>query len=61
MEGHVIKAQQTMQAALQEQTTDGEQVVQKAIDQALALVHETLESILRDKFKLEDGARLSSL
>ena len=33
----------------------------KANEESLEAVHYTLESVLRDTFKIEDGARLSSL
>ena len=50
-----------MQAALEESSIDGDQLLNRVNEQALISVHETLEGLLRDKFKVEDGARLSSL
>ena len=61
MTEQVIKAQQTMQAALQEQENVGDQHAAKVSGQYLLSVHETLEGVLRDTFNVEDGARLSSL
>lgn len=57
----VIKAQQTMRAALQEKEDDEANIQAKNSQITLVTVHETLEGILRDTFKIEDGARLSSL
>ena len=61
MTEQVIKAQQTMQAALQEQENVGDQHAAKVSGEYLLSVHETLEGVLRDTFNVEDGARLSSL
>ena len=57
----VMRTQKTMQAALEESSIDGDQLLNRVNEQALISVHETLEGLLRDKFKVEDGARLSSL
>ena len=50
-----------MSAALQEKEEDEANTQAKSNHLTLVSVHETLEGILRDTFKVEDGARLSSL
>ena len=61
MTDQIIKAQETMSAALQEQTGQEELYKRRISDETLEMVHNTLDSMLRDKFGLEDGSRLSSL
>lgn len=48
-------------AALQEQTKQGLKEADHKLDKSIADVHTTLEGLLRETFKIEDGARLSSL
>ena len=50
-----------MQAALQEKEVDETQQAMRASEETLLAVHATLEGILKDTFKVEDGSRLSSL
>ena len=50
-----------MQMALAAVTKDKDWLVIKANEETLKTVHETLEGLLKDTFKIEDGARLSSL
>ena len=50
-----------MKTALAALTSDKDQLVTKTKEEALQSVHGTLEGLLRDTFKIEDGARLSSL
>ena len=61
MSAQALKASQTMQTALQTLTKDKDWLITKAKEEALKSVHDTLEGLLRDTFKIEDGARLSSL
>lgn len=61
MTEQVIKAQETMSAALQEQTGQEEVFKKRVSSETLALVHDSLEGLLKNTFLLEDGSRLSSL
>ena len=61
MTDQIIKSQETMSAALQEQSGAEELYKQRISAETLEMVHNTLESLLSDKFGLEDGAGLSSL
>lgn len=61
MTEQVIKSQQAMQNALQDQSADLEKSLGKQQESALRQVHESLDAILRDLFSIEDGQRLSSV
>ena len=50
-----------MQTALSVITKDKDELVVQTNESNLTAVHTTLEGLLRDTFKIEDGARLSSL
>ena len=50
-----------MQDALNEQKNSSEEQVSSSKEKSLSLVHATLEGLLKNTFKIEDGARLSSL
>lgn len=50
-----------MQSALQEREVDETALISKNNENTMINVHDTLEGILRDIFKIEDGARLGSL
>lgn len=55
------KVAKQMETALSVVTKDKETLLSQVKEESLRNVHETLEGLLRDTFKIEDGARLSSL